>query len=397
MKTADFILKGLGLHACAHATNYHGTDLPKGIIFLTENAQPRKDYMHIATLDDLLRFKPTPEALAECYVFTVAPDAVSTIQIPPLESVSLYQTDLDCFELYNLLTDILERMKSSPITRASSGHNFADFIHDVVSMNITRADEILTHLRKFPNVNDAGYRILSFEFDDKDPSDTQYSRLINTVQKIFPYSNSAIYFGRVVTMAQSIAREKDVIVMPQTHMDKLVKACEDHKCCCGVSNTTINWTMIRTNFISASTTLDIGRAMRGDPNQRVFLSEKALVYRMLDIYYRDFKREFRHDSYIYMLHPGLAAVIRYDAAHDTDLRKLLYSYLRNERNLTRTATEMSMHRNTVIYKVKTLTSLVEDDLDDPIIRLRLLLSCMMCDYAEKAFGIPPTSFPGYTK
>lgn len=137
--------------------------------------------------------------------------------------------------------------------------------------------------------------------------------------------------------------------------------------------------------------------MRGDPNQRVFLSEKALVYRMLDIYYRDFKREFRHDSYIYMLHPGLAAVIRYDAAHDTDLRKLLYSYLRNERNLTRTATEMSMHRNTVIYKVKTLTSLVEDDLDDPIIRLRLLLSCMMCDYAEKAFGIPPTSFPGYTK
>lgn len=397
MKIADFILKGLGLHAYAHATNYQGFNLPRGILFLTENTNPRKDYLHIATLDELLRFESNPEALAECYVFTVSPNAVCTTQLPPLGNASLFQTDLGRFDLYNLLVDILDRMKSSPVTRASSSHNFADFIHDVVSMNLTRADEILTHLRKFPNVNDAEYRILTFEFDDNDPSDTQYSRLINAVQKIFPFSNSAIYFGRVVTMAQSVSKEDDVVVMPQARMDKLVKTCEDYKCCCGVSNTTRNWTIIRTNFISASSTLDIGRAMRNDPSQRVFLSEKALVYRMLDVYYRDFKREFRHDSYIYMLHPGLAAVIRHDTAHGTDLRELLYCYLRNERNLTHTATEMSMHRNTVIYKVKTLTKLVEDDLDDPIIRLRLLLSCMMCEYAEKAFNIPPTNFPGYMK
>ena len=396
MKIAHFILKGLGSHVRNYVINYRGTALPRGILFLTDDVQLRKDYLYITSEEGLLRFSSNPEAIAESYVF-IAGTGEHTVPLSSFEEASCFQTDLDYFDLYNLLADILERMESSSLARISSGCNFADFIHDVISMNLTRADEILTHLRKFPNVNDAEYRILVFEFDDKNPTDTQYSRLINSIQKIFPYSNSAVYFGRVVTMAQSVTKDDDKVVMPQSRMERLVRTCAENNCCCGVSNTTRNWAVIRTNYICACSTLDIGRAMRDDSEERVFLSEKNLVYRMLDVYYRDFKREFRHDSYIYMLHPGVAAIIRHDSVHNTELRKLLYCYLRNERNLTHTAAEMSMHRNTVVYKVKAITDLIEDDLDDPIIRLRVLLSCMMCDYAERAFGIPPTSFPGYFK
>lgn len=396
METCHYILKSLGDHALSHSFNYKGSDLPQGIAFLAEGDQPHEDYLHITTMEMLEQFAQNPGKLRKCYVFVV--DGVEgQCKLPALDSVSCYLTDLDWRRLYNLLESTLSRMKANPSVRTADGKDFADFIHDVVCMNITRADEILTRLRRFPRVNDGSYRVLTFEFDDPAAPNEQYVRLMNAVQKTFLYSNSTRYFGRIVTLAQSVSKEDDRVLMPKKRKDVLEAICTEFRCCCGASNTTINWTALRTDYIHACSTLKLGRAMRTDPEKRLFFSEETLTYRMLDVYYSDFKREFRHDSYIYVMHPGIGAVIRYDNAHGSNLRQLLHSFLRNERSYTKTAAEMHMHRNTVIYKVKKAVELIEDDLDDPDIRMRIQLSCMMCDYAERALGIPPTSFPGYQR
>lgn len=73
-------------------------------------------------------------------------------------------------------------------------------------------------------------------------------------------------------------------------------------------------------------------------------------------------------------HPALALLRNYDQEHHTEFYKTLQAYLKNERSLVRTAKELKLHRNSLLYRVKRLEELIETDLEDPMVRLHILLS-----------------------
>lgn len=54
--------------------------------------------------------------------------------------------------------------------------------------------------------------------------------------------------------------------------------------------------------------------------------------------------------------------------------KLLYYYLCSERNISLTAKHVHMHRNSVIYRIQKLQDTLALNLDDPDVRLRLMIS-----------------------
>ena len=54
--------------------------------------------------------------------------------------------------------------------------------------------------------------------------------------------------------------------------------------------------------------------------------------------------------------------------------KILYYYLTCERNISLTADKLFLHRNSVIYRIHKIKEKLAMDLDNPDIRLRLLLS-----------------------
>lgn len=53
---------------------------------------------------------------------------------------------------------------------------------------------------------------------------------------------------------------------------------------------------------------------------------------------------------------------------------LLYYYISSERNISLTAKRVHMHRNSIIYRLRKIQDTLEIDLDDPDVRLRLMLS-----------------------
>lgn len=75
----------------------------------------------------------------------------------------------------------------------------------------------------------------------------------------------------------------------------------------------------------------------------------------------------------------------YDAVHHTDTLNLLRVYLENERKATVVSTLLHMHRNTVLYHIGKVESLLGISLDDPDIRLKLQLSFKTSDFKPGIF------------
>jgi len=63
-----------------------------------------------------------------------------------------------------------------------------------------------------------------------------------------------------------------------------------------------------------------------------------------------------------------------DTQKSFDYYRTLYVYLRHDRNLVQTAAALSIHRNTLVYRLEKLRQLLPLDLEDPDCRFRLLLS-----------------------
>ena len=77
---------------------------------------------------------------------------------------------------------------------------------------------------------------------------------------------------------------------------------------------------------------------------------------------------------------ALAKLYALDSENKTDNLKLLYNYLINERSASKTAADMHMHRNNVIYRIDRIGQILAVDLNEYHIRFKFLFSYRVLDY-----------------
>lgn len=77
--------------------------------------------------------------------------------------------------------------------------------------------------------------------------------------------------------------------------------------------------------------------------------------------------------------PGLEKLKQQDASAGTEYYRTLAVYLREERDQTRTAEVLCVHRNTLIYRIKKIEQILGMDLGDVRLRFLLLLSFYLED------------------
>ena len=80
-----------------------------------------------------------------------------------------------------------------------------------------------------------------------------------------------------------------------------------------------------------------------------------------------------------LLHPALARLKQYDAEKNSELYSTLYQYLLHERSVIHSAQAMHVHKNSLMYRLQKIQSIIQVNLDDPMTRTYLLLSYMMED------------------
>ncbi len=76
-------------------------------------------------------------------------------------------------------------------------------------------------------------------------------------------------------------------------------------------------------------------------------------------------------------HPDVLKLIRNSGGRESEAVNTLYCYLANERNLIKTSEKLSIHRNTLIYRVNKLKDAMEYDINEPYTREYIYLSLML--------------------
>lgn len=124
------------------------------------------------------------------------------------------------------------------------------------------------------------------------------------------------------------------------------------------------------------------------PNETAYFFSKYYIYALFDSYKAQAPLEDLFVSY-------LTDLSSTDRCGYSDIQ-VLYHYLCSERNISQTGKKIHMHRNSVIYRVQRITDALGVDLDDPDVRLRLLISFKILEF-ENSIALdtnaekPPTS------
>ena len=395
MQISMFLKQELGDHLKRCSIGFNDTVLPKGIIIADENTAPREGHLCIVSSGSIKSFKTSSNPINNCYFFLTKGAEVLYEKLAQRSETAVYATDLDCVPLYNLLYTAMLHSGSSETNLSPGGNDFANFIHDVLRTRLVYDNEIYHAYRELPNTADMSFRVLIFEFEERQATAANFGMLSRRLKAIFRNINCTNYFGRFVAIQQADDWSDDNIHFSNEVFNQLEEACTLTRCYASIGCPCLNWQMLRTQIHMVTSTLRIALRMKQNTKTHLFYAEDYMLHLTLNWAFKGYSEEYMHENYMYMLYPGVAQIIRYDQENDSDLRDVLLQYLLNERNATKTADALFMHRNTVLYKIKKIESLLVDDLEDPVARERILWSCRMSEFCEKVLHISPDQFKGY--
>lgn len=119
----------------------------------------------------------------------------------------------------------------------------------------------------------------------------------------------------------------------------------------------------------------------------IYIYDEYFIYLSIDLAAQQFQTDLHHSEIIYLADSSVITLARYDTEHHSDLLDLLFYYLLNGCNVTRTAKMMYMHRNTVLNKVNKINTLIKLPLDNGSTQQRLLFSCQLVKYYQEYLRI----------
>lgn len=145
------------------------------------------------------------------------------------------------------------------------------------------------------------------------------------------------------------------------HMDEVLKRMDY---CGGMSHSFADFDRIRDYQIQASWVMERFAVADGKHNLDIFDNH------VLDYMLASCSGEMAMKS---LYTDRLLSVMEYDSARHTDYIQTLNVFLKNEMSISQTATDLFIHRNSLIKRLEKLKQLLNSDLDNPDERLYLRL------------------------
>jgi len=257
---------------------------------------------------------------------------------------------------------------------------FHRFWEDVMERRLIHRGELTSAMSRLPFPVSRYNRIIVLSFRGEG-GDIPYRYILSRLRDFFPRSNMTLYQQDIVILYSYDQR----LLGPLPGLDrdgKLTAFLKRYHGFLMVGNGTKHPEGLGSMYLLCKRTIDLAYLLRESADMHIFYSENYLIYSIIDLCVQRYLDSELNDDILYLTHPAVPALTRYDREHHTDLRDVLFYYLLNDCNLTATAAALYMHRNTVNHKVRQIKDLTGLDLEEPRQRQRLLLSCQIMRYYE---------------
>ena len=286
-------------------------------------------------------------------VYLVAPDHLKKFGDDDLEIVELIK---------NVLTLHFQKSK----LRTMNQMNKSLFI-DLLDGRVTDQETIETRYRRLNWVLHGNYYIMTIENSDGSDERT-LEQTGEFLQKIIADSKYAIYRDVVVVLITRKKRD-----FPNSCLEALMEFLKTHNLRAGISNCFNSLMNTSEQFNLSLLAVELGT--KSAPDKLLYLYEDYLFYHILSL--------SADQINLYSICPAaLHSLIKHDSDPKEDLVNCLFEYLKNGKNLQKTANVLGIHRNTLTYRIKKIVDILEVDIENEDVAFNLLLATKIVRYIE---------------
>ena len=279
-------------------------------------------------------------------------------------------------EILYLLSIRAELMLSRSNAWYDGRMSFQVLAQDLFSDRELNFEELQMRLQRLPNPPKKFIRCILIRPSNN--SALNMNKLIGEAEQIFPGSSATILDDEALILVSS-----DYSTCPidynMVEFDNLLQRYDAHAI---ISNPSKTARGLRVMYLQCRGIFDIVLKVNYQSTNRYFFFERFLSYYIIHLCAQQAKAAFGTDDIVFLSHPGVLAITRYDRTYNSDLRDVLFTYLMNRCSISRTAKAMYMHRNTIIYKINKIEEILGRPIDDPYLRFALIFSCMIIRYRE---------------
>lgn len=249
---------------------------------------------------------------------------------------------------------------------------------DLLDRNIESTDEIKKRAQYAGLAFLSEYDLFLICFDDN--LNIPLGRLVRDLSDLLPFSYVLSYQRGVIVINQYGGERRPDQEMRLRLVDSVIST---FSASCGISTSFSALWEIPAAYEQASVSIWTGTQLHGraivyteiPEHGQHFYFEDYVLYRQIAICLSQSPQVFKN-SFFYR---ALQTLSDYENRHNVKILQILHTYLQCERRATEACARLHMHRNTVLYHIKRIEEVLGVSLDDPEIRLKLLLGFKLRD------------------
>lgn len=251
---------------------------------------------------------------------------------------------------------------------------------DLIMKNVASQEEARNRAAYAGFPFEGNFRLVVVSFEDE--GNIPLSRLVQSFAEVMP--QAAVFSQNRNVLILDI--ERGETAQFKAVIDKALVASDFY---CGISNRfTCLWD-IDIAYEQAIMAVKLASQMKSGTNNSTKNQHRRIYCQFSDYWvYHLLSAGIKSAPVVYknsFLFQSLNALKAYDAAHRTNTLSLLRIYLENERKATVVSSILHMHRNTVLYHIGKIESILGVSLDDPETRLKLQLAFKADDFKPGVF------------
>lgn len=273
---------------------------------------------------------------------------------------------------------IAEYLFSRQSVDYASNAELGSLVSDIMEGRIVNQTELDQRMKQVKLIAHRYFHLMLVSFDQTGSrSPIPWNYVISQLQYIFPYSNITTYNGDILLIIQKRQR-KSRVKFNEKYLMNLLEQYNGFSCMGNASEFIMS---LPPMYHQVHGALRIGSHL--DPKRRIYYYEDFAMYQIVELAADSEIKHLSSRNLAHLCNNEMIALIMYDQKYNTNMADILLTFLRYERNTTKAAEVLFMHRNTLLYKIKKIEEIIDRDLEDPDFRARMLFSGYVVNYMRK--------------